>query len=277
MTTTDPVDLSSFDGRIAFLGAGVMGGAILSGLLAAGLPPGSVVTTAASEKRRQKWADQGVEAMADNRAAASGADIVVLGVKPYAIADLLDEIAPALGDEVVVVSLAAGVTIATLEEHAGTGVPVMRVMPNTPALVGEGMFVLTGGSHCSDEQTSRVESLLGACGRTEVVGESQQNAASALSGSGPAYVFYAIDALIEGAVLQGLPRPVATRLATQTLFGAATMLTETDTPPATLREQVTSPGGSTAAALRALDAGAVRYHLGEAVGAAVRRSGELGG
>ncbi|WP_052466131.1 pyrroline-5-carboxylate reductase [Mobilicoccus massiliensis] len=274
--TTDTPDLSDFDGRIVFLGAGVMGGAVLSGLLEAGLPPEHVTVTDPSEEARARWSERGVEATADNETAVEGADIVVVALKPYLVAEVLDEVAGSLGRDTVVVSLAAGVTLATLQEHAGAQLPVVRVMPNTPALVGEGMFVVSPGAHCTDEQVATVDRLLQACGHTEVVAESMQDAATGLSGSGPAYVFYVADALIEAGVLEGLSRPVATRLAEQTLLGAATMLRDGDTPAAILREQVTSPGGSTAAALRALDRGAVRYHLIEAVGAATRRSAELG-
>ncbi|GMA38428.1 pyrroline-5-carboxylate reductase [Mobilicoccus caccae] len=274
--TSDTPDLSTFEARIAVLGAGMMGGAVLSGLLAADLSAESVIVTNIDEDALRPWAERGVQTSDDNVAATRDADIVFLAVKPHVAADLLDEIAAELSEDTLVVSLAAGVTLSTLEGHAGAGVPVVRVMPNTPALVGEGMFVLTPGEHCGKDRLEAVEQLLNACGRTEVVPERLQDAATGLSGSGPAYLFYVADALIEGGVLEGLPRPMATRLVAQTLFGSAAMVRQGDEPPATLREQVTSPGGSTAAALRVLDAGAVRHHLGAAVSASTKRSAELG-
>lgn len=270
------VDLTGHEGRVAVLGGGVMGGAIASGLLAAGLPPDRLVVADADEGVRRTWSERGTGTADDNASAADGADVVVVAVKPYAVAEVLDGIAEVLTDASLVVSVAAGVTLATLTAHAGDGIPVVRVMPNTPALVGEGMFVLSAADTCPAERVEEVEHLLSACGRTETVPESQQDVTTAVSGSGPAYLFYVADALIEGAVLEGMPRPVAARLVAQTLLGAATMLRDGDQPAALAREGVTSPGGTTAAGLRELDAGAVRYHLGRAVSSAARRSAELG-
>lgn len=275
--TESATPASDFDGTVAFLGAGVMGGAVLSGLLAGGLPTERAIATDPSEQTRARWEERGVRAISDNVEAVRDADVVFLAVKPYAAAGVLDEVAAELKDGTLVVSIAAGVTIDTLEEHAGEGVPVVRVMPNTPALIREGMFLISAGRHCTQEQVDLVESLLTLCGRTEVVEEKQQNVGTALSGSGPAYLFYVADALVEAAVLEGMTRPVATRLVEQTLYGSAALLREGDTPASILREQVTSPGGSTAVALRALDAGAVRHHLGEAISTATRRNEELGG
>ncbi|MDO5627669.1 MAG: pyrroline-5-carboxylate reductase, partial [Mobilicoccus sp.] len=257
-----------------FVGAGVMGGAVLRGMVAAGMPTDRLVVSVSSEKSAQAWREEGIE-VAGNAEAARGADIVVVGVKPYAMADVVAEVAGEIDG--VVVSLAAGVRLETLAEAAGAGVAVMRVMPNTPALVGEGVFTLTPGEHCTDAQIEAVTALLSSCGLVERVPESLQDATSALSGSGPAYLFYVADALVEGGVFEGIPRPLATRLAVQTLLGAATMLSEGDVPAAALREQVTSPGGSTARALRALDEGAVRHHLSRAVSAAAAHAARMGG
>jgi len=274
--TTDAPDLSDFTGTVTFLGAGSMGGAVLDGFLAAGLSPERARVTAAGERTRSRWEERGVTAGGDNAEAVRDADVVVLGVKPYLVADVLDEVRDSLSGGAIVVSLAAGITLETLEEHAGDGVPVVRVMPNTPALVGEGMFVLTAGTHCTGEQLDRVEELLRSCGRTEVVPEAWQDAASGVSGSGPAYVFYVAEALADGGVFEGLPRDLAVRLAAQTLLGAGRMLVESDDPASTLRERVTSPGGSPAAALRVLDGGAVRHRFSAAVSAATRRAREMG-
>lgn len=274
MTDDRSSDLSGYDGRIAVLGAGVMGGAVLSGMLAAGLSAERVVVADAAEEIRRAWSEQGIE-VAEGVDAVQGADIVLVAVKPHLVVEVLKDVADSIDG--VVVSLAAGVRVDTMEEALGEGAAVMRVMPNTPALVGEGMFVITPNGRCSDTQVDTVTTLLRACGETEVVPESQQDVATALSGSGPAYLFYVADALIDGGVLEGLSRPVATRLVEQTLYGAASMLRDGDTPAAILRERVTSPGGTTAHALRALDEGAVRHHLSKAVSAGASRATEMGG
>lgn len=166
--------------------------------------------------------------------------------------------------------------LVTLEAHLPEGAAVVRVMPNTPALIREGMLAMSPGSSCRPEHIARAVELLGHLGSVVTVPEKQQDAVTGLSGSGPAYVFTFVDALVEAGVVQGLSRPVATELAVQTLYGAAALLRRSGDHPAILRERVTSPGGTTAAGLRVLDAAGVRSAVVDAVEAAARRSAELG-
>lgn len=263
--------------RLAVLGAGVMGTAILAAFLDAGaFPPQEVRAATLDEASRRHLADDlGVEVV-DNRRAVSGADVVIVAVKPATVAPLLDQIRDDIGAGALVISVAAGVTLDTLESHLPEGVAVVRVMPNTPALIREGMLVMSAGKECRPDQIERVQQLLGHLGSVLTVPEQQQDAVTGLSGSGPAYVFAFADALVEAGVVQGLPRPVARELAVQTLYGAAALLRRGGEHPVILREQVTSPGGTTAAALRVLDAAGLRSAVVDAVEAATRRSVELG-
>lgn len=240
-------------GKTAFIGVGVMGEAILAGLVRSGRPVGELLI---GEKRAERGAEltgkYGIEVVS-NIEAVRGADTVVLVVKPQDMGVVLAEIAPALRPGQLLVSLAAGLTTAWLEERVPAGVAVVRVMPNTPALVDQGMAAISAGSHSDDSHLATVEALLAATGRVVRVPESQLDAVTAVSGSGPAYIFFVVEAMIDAGVMLGLQRPLATELAIQTLFGSATMLRETGTHPTVLREQVTSPGGTTAAALRYLE------------------------
>lgn len=263
---------------LALLGAGAMGSAVLEAVLRAGIvTPERARITTLDEAAADRWRDRGVVAAADNAAAADGADLVVVAVKPPDVPGVLDDIAPALGADALVVSLAAGVRLATLSQHLPAGAATVRVMPNTPALLGEGMAALSPGEHCGAEQLDLARELLSACGQVVAVPEKQLDAVTALSGSGPAYVFAIAEALIDGGVLLGLSRPVATQLAVQTLLGSATMLRDSDTSPGLLREQVTSPGGTTAAALREFDRHGLRSAIIAGMEAAQARSQELGG
>ncbi len=260
---------------VAVLGAGVMGGAVLSALLADGLDPASVRATTLDPQAAQRLSEQGVAVVA-NEAAVTGANVVIVAVKPADVIGVLREVAAHLEPYAVVVSLAAGVGLASIESVLPTGTAVVRVMPNTPALVGAGMSVLSPGTSCTPAQLELAKTLLAGCGRVEVVPEYQQDAVTALSGSGPAYFFYVVEAMIEAGVLLGLARPLATELAVQTAVGAATMMRQSATHPSLLREQVTSPGGTTVAALRTLDAHGVRSAFLAAMEVAARRSAELG-
>jgi pyrroline-5-carboxylate reductase len=176
-----------------------------------------------------------------------------------------------------VVSLAAGVSTASLAQHLPAGTPVVRVMPNTPALVGQGMSVMSPGAGCPQQSLDLAEAVLGAVGQVRQVAEAHQDAVTALSGSGPAYVLYVVEAMIDAGVLLGLPRPLARDLAVQTVLGAATMVAGTGEHPTVLRENVTSPGGTTAAALHLLDEAAVKAAFARAMRAARDRSAELAG
>ena len=261
--------------RIAILGAGMMGETILAGLLRAGRPVADVVI---SERRPERAAEltarHGVNVL-DNVKAAEFGDTLLVVVKPQDVGSLLAEIAASIRPGTLVISLAAGLTTAWLERQLPAGTPVVRVMPNTPALVDEGMAALSPGSQCDAGHLAQAQALLATTGKVVQVPEQYQDAVTAVSGSGPAYVFYVAEAMIEAGVLLGLPRGTSTELVVQTLYGAATMLKETGTHPSILREQVTSPGGTTVAALRLLDDQRVRASFVSAMEAARDRSREL--
>jgi pyrroline-5-carboxylate reductase len=262
--------------RTAVIGAGVLGETLLSGLLRAGRAVDQLVVV---EKRAERAAElkerYGVDVVADV-AAAGSAETVLLVVKPQDMAEVLGDIAPALRRGQLLVSLAAGITTGFIESHVPHGVAVVRVMPNTPALVDEGMAAISPGTHCDDAHLAEAEELMASVGRVVRVPEKLQDAVTAISGSGPAYVFFVVESMIEAGVHLGLPRTIAHELAVQTLFGSAVMLRETGEHPAVLRERVTSPGGTTAAALRELEVHRVRAAFLAALEAARDRSRELG-
>jgi pyrroline-5-carboxylate reductase len=261
----------------AILGAGVMGETVLSGLLRSGRSAASVVVGEKRADRARELQERYDVRVLGNLDAVRAADTVLLVVKPQDVEVLLAEVGPALREGQLVVSLAAGLTTAWIEARVPGGVAVVRVMPNTPALVDQGMAVVSAGSRCTEEQVAEAESLLSGTGRVLRVPESQQDAATAVSGSGPAYVFLVVEAMVEAGVHLGLPRPTATELAVQTVLGAATMVSETGTHPGLLREQVTSPGGTTAAALGELERHGLRAAFLDALAAARDRSRELAG
>lgn len=262
-------------GTVAFLGVGIMGEALLAGLVGTGHPAdGVVISERVASRAAEVGARYGVRALPAVEAVRD-AGAVVLAVKPGDVATLLEEIREHLAPGAVVVSVAAGISTAFVEARLPEGVPVVRVMPNTPALVNQGMAAISAGRWCGAGHLDVAEGLLRPTGRVVRVPEYQQGAVTAVSGSGPAYVFYVAEAMIEAGVMLGLPRTTATELTAQTLFGAATMLRDTGTHPTLLRERVTSPGGTTAAALRELDAHAVRGAFLAALEAARDRSVEL--
>jgi len=213
----------------------------------------------------------------ENVDAARRASVVVLVVKPPDVPALVDEVASVLTTDHLVVSVAAGVRTSSIESRLPEGIAVVRAMPNTPALVGEGMAALAAGKAATETHVATALDVLSASGRAVAVPEYQLDAVTAVSGSGPAYVFYLAEAMIEGGVHAGLPRDIATDLAVQTLYGAATLLRDGDVSATELRERVTSPAGTTAAGLRALDDGGVRASVLAAVEAARDRSRELAG
>lgn len=244
---------------VAFLGIGNMAEAVMAGALRGGLDPRAVQTTARHRDRLERIAGQyGVGTTTSNPEAVTGADLIVVGVEPEQVGGVLDEIADTVPETSVVVSLAGGVSTGDLEAHLPEGTAVVRVMPNTPALAGAGMAALTPGAHCSQNQLQTVAEFFALSGEVIVVPEEQQAAVGALSGSGPAHLFYVVDAMIEAGVTLGLRREVAHRLAVQTIVGAGALLQETGEHPVLLRERVSSPGGTTIAALGELDDRAVR-------------------
>lgn len=267
------------DGRLAIIGIGRMGEALLGGLLRTGaLTPAQVVCTdVRAERCHEIEAAHGVAAHADNRAAVADADVVLLAVKPQSLATVLSGFGDSLHAGQTVISIVAGITTAWIEDHLPDGVPVVRVMPNTPALVDEGMSIVAGGRNADGGDLALAEELLSAVGQVVRLPEDQVDAATAISGSGPAYLFLLAESLMEAGVHLGLSREVATRLVEQTLLGSATLLRDAEEHPALLREAVTSPGGVTAAALARFESAALRAVVLEAVAAARDRAGELGG
>lgn len=259
--------------EIQVIGGGRMGEALVGGLLQAGglrLDAVRIVEAAPARRAALEEAFPGVDVSADLTAA----DGHVVAVKPGDVAAACRSIA--VHGPARVLSIAAGVTTAALEADLADGSVVVRAMPNTPALVGVGAAAIAPGRHAGDDDLAWAEELLGAVGTVVRVPEQQLDAVTGLSGSGPGYVFLVAEALIEAGVLAGLPRPTAHALAVQTLLGAATLLAQGDDGPEALRAAVTSPGGTTAAGLRTLEAHGVRAAFLEAVAAATERSRELG-
>lgn len=264
--------------RIAFLGAGNMAEALIKGLLRAGIArPEDIVATGRRPERLEQVAKAfGVKVTQDNVAAARDADIVVLAVKPQAMGKLLTQVASAIDNKKLVISVAAGVPIAALERKLGAGARIVRAMPNTPALVGAGACAVSGGEHATGQDVDDALALFRAVGTAVCVDEVLLDAVTGLSGSGPAYIFLVIEALSDAGVKVGLPRYTALELAAQTVLGSAKLLIETGTHPGSLKDQVTSPGGTAIAGLHTLEAGGLRTTLINAVEAATRRAKELG-
>ena len=259
----------------AIIGAGVMGETLLSGLVRAGRRVDQLMVGEKRAERARELEERYGVAVVSNRQAAAKADTVALVVKPQDMGDVLDEIAPDLRAGQLLVSLAAGITTSFIESRVPDGVAVVRVMPNTPALVDEGMAAISPGSHCDESHLTEAESLMASTGKVLRIPEKQMDAVTAISGSGPAYIFFVVESMIEAGVHLGLPRATATELVVQTLVGSAAMLRETGTHPVVLREQVTSPGGTTASALRELEVHRVRAAFLAAMEAARNRSREL--
>jgi pyrroline-5-carboxylate reductase len=264
--------------KIAFLGTGNMAEALVKGLLRAGMAAESDVVCAEprAERREEIAKRYGVGTTDSNLDAAEGADIVVLSVKPQTMDVLLEEIAPAIDHRKLVISIAAGISIQAIARKLGAGVRIVRTMPNTPALVGAGATALARGAHATNADLEQARQLFQAVGIAHVVDESLLDAVTGLSGSGPAFVFLAIEALADGGVKVGLARPVAMALAAQTVMGAAKLVLESGDHPGKLKDQVTSPGGTAIAGVHALEVGGLRAALIAAVEAATRRSHELG-
>jgi pyrroline-5-carboxylate reductase len=260
---------------VAILGAGVIGETVLSGLVRAGRPPAELLLTARRAERAAELRERYGVDVVGNVEAASKADTLMIAVKPQDVPDLLDEIASVVRPGQLVMSLAAGITTESIEARLPEGVAVVRVMPNTPALVDEGMAAISRGTHCDEEHLLEAEELMGATGRVVRVPEKQQDAVTAISGTGPAYLFFVVEAMIEAGVHLGLPRSTATELVIQTMVGSAKLLRETGEHPTVLRERVTSPGGTTAAAVRQLEEHKVRAAFMVALESARDRSRAL--
>jgi len=262
---------------IGIFGAGKMGEALISGLLRAGQPPSGV----AAVVRRPERADQlrtayGV-AILSAADAAKSADTLIITVKPQDMPAMLDEIAPHVPADKLIISVAAGITTGFIERRLGVDVPVVRVMSNTPVLVDEAMSVISAGRHATAEHLRQAEDLLRPVGKVARIPESQQDAATALSGSGPAYVYFLVESMVDAGILLGMPRSTALEMVTQAVYGAATMLRDSGEHPVILREGVTSPGGTTINAIRELERHGVRAAFLAAIEAACDRGRELGG
>jgi pyrroline-5-carboxylate reductase len=261
---------------IAVLGAGKIGEALLSGLLTGGRRADELMFTERHPERAAELTTRyGIRGV-DVATAAKDAGVLVVAVKPQDIEPVLDELAPVVDRDTLVVSLCAGLPTSLYERRLPDGVPVVRVMPNTPMVVGEAMSAISPGRHATGAHLAVVEQVLAAVGQVVRVPESQQDAVTALSGSGPAYFFYLVEAMIDAGILLGLPRAVAEKLIIQSAVGAAAMLAKTGEHPVTLREAVTSPAGTTIMAIRELEKHGVRAALLAAIEAARDRSEELG-
>jgi pyrroline-5-carboxylate reductase len=263
--------------RIAILGAGQIGEALLAGLLSTGWrTPDEIVATVRREDRARELAERhGVRASTSNSEAVSGAAMVVIAVKPQDFPALLGEIGGILSPDQTVLSIAAAVPTSAIEERIADRVPVLRAMPNTPALVHEGVAGLCAGAHAGDEHLALAEDVLSHVGRVVQVPERYMDAVTAVSGSGPAYFALLAEAMIEAGILLGLSREDTTELVVQTMLGTAKLLRDEKMHPVELREMVTSPGGTTIRAIRELEQAGVRAAFLNAIQAAMDRGREL--
>ena len=260
-----------------FIGCGKMATALVRGAVESGaITAGQIVITDTHPAHAQSLAAAaGVRALADNRAVAREAAVLVLCVKPADALPALEALRPELAGKVLI-SIVAGLSLEALQQAAGAECLLVRVMPNTPALIRQGVAAYALGAGASEAEGAATEKLFGGVGEIHRVKEGLLDAVTGLSGSGPAYIYLAIEALADGGVLMGLPRPLALRLAARTVAGAAAMVQAGDEHPAVLREAVTSPGGTTAAGLEALEEYGVRAAFVAAVRAATERARELG-
>jgi pyrroline-5-carboxylate reductase len=264
--------------RFAFIGGGNMAEALIKGLLSGlGVTPQQIMATdVVPERRTYMHTTYGITASADNKHAVQESTVVVLAVKPQIMPMILEEIAPVVNSEKLVISIAAGITLQTLQRALGDSRRVVRVMPNTPALVLAGAAGISPGKAATAQDIALVEQIFNAVGRAMVVSDEMMDVVTGLSGSGPAFIFALIEGLSDGGVLMGLARPTATLLAAQTVLGAAKMVLETGKHPGELKDMVTSPAGTTIAGMQALESGGLRGLMMEAVRRATERSEALG-
>lgn len=264
------------DRRVGIIGAGKMGTALISGLLRAGVVgKDSLCASDISPERRYHISETyGIRCLSDNKEVVTNSDIVIIAVEPGHVKTVLEDIGEDLTNQTLV-SIAVGISIDFLKRNLLRAVPIVRIMPNNPCMVGEGMIVLTPSPEVSEEELKAVEEIFSSVGRVLVLDESLFDAVTGLSGSGPAYVYLAIEGLIEGGVKAGLSEDKALTLAAQTIVGAGRMVLETGTHPARLREMVTTPGGTTIEGLKELERGDVKASFARAVERAAQRSREL--
>jgi len=263
--------------KIAVIGAGHMGEALIGGMVAGKLiNPKNVVASRRDSQAlaglKSKW---GIRASESNAAAAKGADIILLTLKPQVAAGVLGEIAPVVDKNKLVISVMAGITTAAINKRLKKPNPVVRAMPNTPALVNEAATALCAGAHAGEADLRAAEAIFKSVGKVEIVPENLLDAVTGLSGSGPVYIYMVIEALTDGGVKMGIPRAAALRLAAQTVYGAAKLVLETGKHPAILKDEVTTPGGTAIAAIHELESKGLRTVLMDAVVTATKRSKEL--
>jgi pyrroline-5-carboxylate reductase len=263
--------------KVALLGAGKMGGILLQAFLNKGLfRPENIRATVQHPERAQKLSKQwGVSVSTENLAAARNSDLILLGVKPQTVPEVLAQIRPALTAKKTIISFAASVKTGAIEKAAGVDLAVIRAMPNTPSLLGCGATALCRGKFVTDQQLAVAEQVFASVGRTVTVDEKHMDAVTALSASGPAYIYIILESLAEGGVKVGLPRDIATLLAAQMALGAATMVLETGSHPALLKDAVTTPAGCTIDGILELEEGGLRVTLIKAVMRAAQRAKEL--
>ena len=263
---------------IAVIGAGNIGRALIGGLLKAhDVEPDQIRASRRNEQALDKLGQQfpGIRTTTRNIEAVHEATMVVLAIKPQMALRVINEIKATINDKTIIISVLAGVTTNTLQEKFQLDLPVVRAMPNTPALVDEGATAICGGDFATDEAFSVARAMFEAVGKVEIVPEYLMDAITGLSGSGPAYIYMVIEALTDAGVKQGIPRPIAARLSAQTVFGAAKLVIETEKHPAILRDEVTTPGGTTISAIAELESHGLRTMLINAVATATSRSKEL--
>jgi pyrroline-5-carboxylate reductase len=263
--------------RLAVLGAGKLGEALIRGLIDAGVVRAEQVTVTAAHPERvaRLTGELGVRGAASNAEAAAGAGTLILSVKPQSVPAVLSELRSVLEPSQLLVSVAASVGSAFIEKHLDRPVPVIRAMPNTPALIRMGMTALAAGRHATREHIEAALHLFRPLGRTVIVDEKHMDAVTALSASGPAFIYIIIESLAEGGVKVGLPRELATELAAQTVLGAGAMVLETGEHPAKLKDLVTTPAGCTIDGIEQLEEGGIRVTLIKTIVRATRRAKEL--
>ncbi len=263
--------------RIAVIGAGHMAGALIGGMVRSKLVPGkSIVATRRSHEAlaelQRKW---GVRTSTDNRKAVAGADAVILAVKPQMAKTVLEELSGAIGKRQLVISIMAGITTASISKALGVDGPVVRAMPNTPCLVDAGATAICAGARATEKDLRKAEAVFRSVGLVARLPESALDAVTGLSGSGPVYLYMVIEAMTDGGVKMGIPRAIATKLAAQTVFGAANLVLESGKHPALLKDEVTTPGGTAISAIHVLESKGLRSLLIDGIEAATKRSQEL--
>jgi pyrroline-5-carboxylate reductase len=265
--------------KIAIIGGGVMGGALAQGITSlAHVTPDSLTIADMDEKRLHYLAEtMKVNVTKDNRKAMRGADVLVLAVKPQKMEEVLSGLALSLAPKMTCITIAAGISTAFIEERLGEGVRVIRAMPNMPALIGEGAAALCRGAHAGDHDMKIARQIFDAVGITVEVGEDMLDAVTALSGSGPGYTFYIIEAFAEAGARMGFDWDVSLKLVTQSILGAAKLCLQGDRHPAELKNMVATPGGTTLAGLKVMEDGNLKGMIASVVEEATKRSAELGG